>query len=110
MKILIPIICVCIFIYFLVGYIIAMILVALDDNPCGPMRFGDGPDELMVGVVTALWPILCPMLIIWLLWELIKFIGNKIAIIPISIALAIKYVLEKEKEKEIEEDESNSAS
>lgn len=54
MKILIPIICVCIFIYFLVGYIIAMILVALDDNPCGPMRFGDGPDELMVGVVTAL--------------------------------------------------------
>lgn len=48
------------------------------------------------------------MLIIWLLWELIKFIGNKIAIIPISIALAIKYVLEKE--KEIEEDESNSAS
>lgn len=103
MKILIPIICVCIFIYFLVGYIIAMILVALDDNPCGPMRFGDRPDELMVGVVTALQPILFPMLIIWLLWKLIRFIGNKVAVIPISIALGIKYVLKKDQNVKGEE-------
>lgn len=40
--------------YFLIGYIIAMILVALDDNPWGVMRFADRPDEVMVGVVTAL--------------------------------------------------------
>lgn len=52
MKILIPIICA--FGYFLVGYTIAMVLVALDDNPWGVMRFGDRPDEVMVGVVTAL--------------------------------------------------------
>lgn len=94
MKILIPIICV--FVYFLVGYIIAMILVALEDNPQGPMRFGDRPDEVMVGVVTALQPILFPMLIIWLLQELIRFIGNKLAVIPVSIALGIKYVLERD--------------
>lgn len=93
MKILIPIICG--FGYFLIGYIIAMILVALEDNPWGPMRFGDRPDEVMVGVVTVLQPILFPMLIVWLLWELIRFIGNKVAVIPVSIALGIKYALER---------------
>jgi len=106
MKILIPIICA--FGYLLIGYIIAMILVALDDNPWGVMRYANRPDEVMVAVVTALWPVLIPMFIIWLLWELIKFIGNKIVVIPISIALGIKCILEKNlKEKE---NESNSAS
>lgn len=94
MKILIPIICA--FGYFLVGYMIAIILVALDDNPWGVMRYANRPDEAMVAVVTAFWPVLIPMFIIWLLWELIKFIGNKIVVIPISIALGIKYILEKD--------------
>ena len=94
MKILISVIFA--FGYFLIGYIIAMILVALDDNPWGTMRYDNHPDEVMVAVVTALWPILIPMSIIWLLWELIKFIGNKIVVIPISIALGIKYILEKD--------------
>lgn len=101
MKILIPIICT--FGYFLIGYIIAMILVALDDDPWGYMRYANRPDEVMVAVVTVLWPVLIPMFIIWLLWELIKFIGNKIVVIPISIALGIKYVLEKDQNVKGEE-------
>ena len=94
MKILIPIICA--FGYFLIGYIIAIILVALDDNPWGTMRYANRPDEVMVAVVTVFYPVFIPMFIIWLLWELIKFIGNKMAVIPVSIALGIKYILEKD--------------
>jgi len=93
MKILIPAIIA--LGYLLIGYIIAMILVVLDDNPWGVMRYDNHPDTVMVAMITFLWPILIPMLAIWLLWKLIRFIGNKVAVIPISIALGIKYVLER---------------
>ncbi len=81
--------------YLLIGYIIAMVLVALDDEPQGIMRNDNHPDVVMVAIITFLWPALVPMFVLWLLWKLIKFIGNKIAVIPVSIALGIKYALER---------------
>ena len=99
MKILIP--AILIFMYLIVGYVVAAILLAIDflDNQ-------DSEQNLAMG--TIFQPCFAIIGILFLIAKIINYIGKRIAVIPVSIALGIKYVLEKNlKEKE---DESNSAS
>lgn len=87
MKILIP--AILIFVYLIVGYVVAAILLAID--------FLDNQDpEWNLAMGTIFQPCFVIIGILFLIAKIINYIGKKIAIIPVSIALGIKYVLERD--------------
>ena len=92
MKILIP--AILIFLYLIVGYVIAAVLLAIDflDNDEDPEQ------SLVFG--TIFWPWFIVIGMAFLIAKIISYVGKRIAVMPVSIALGIKYVLEKDKKKE----------
>lgn len=88
MKILIPIIC--IFVYLIIGYVITTILLAID--------FADWNDEpdMMLIFGTIFQPCSIIVIIFYLVMIIVSKIGKKLAVIPVSIALSIKYILERD--------------
>ena len=92
MKILIP--AILIFMYLIIGYVVTTVLFAVDfldqdDDPEFSLVFG-----------TMFWPWFVVIGMFFLIAKIISCIGKKIAVMPVSIALGIKYVLEKDKKKE----------
>lgn len=92
MKILIP--AFLIFVYLIIGYVVATVLLAVDF-----LDYDDDPEfSLVFGAL--FWPWFVVIGILFLIAKIISCIGKRIAVMPVSIALGIKYVLEKDKKKE----------
>lgn len=88
MKILIPVIL--IFVYLIVGYVVSTVLLAVDF-----LDQDDDPEfSLVFGAIFQPWFVIIGIL--FLIAKIISCIGKKLAVIPVSIALGIKYVLERD--------------
>lgn len=80
--------------YLLIGYTITSIMIALDFSD-----WAEDPDfSLFVG--TLIWPItIVPLIVILIIAKIISWLGRKIALYPVSIALIIKTMIERRNEK-----------
>lgn len=82
-KILIT--CAMIFAYLLIGYVIGIVMLAI----------GLSDYEEDVYITCIFWPFAIPIMAAAVVLTIVSIVGKKIAVLPVSIALAIKYVVEK---------------
>lgn len=76
--------------YLLIGYVITSIMVAL--NFCDWAEYPDF--SLFAG--TLMWPFMnIPLIVIFAIAKIIAWLGRKIAVYPVSIALIIKTIIER---------------
>lgn len=88
MKILIP--AILIFMYLIVGYVVTTVLLAVDF-----LDQDDDPEfSLVFGTIFQPWFVIIGIL--FLIAKIISCIGKKLAVIPVSVALGIKYMLERD--------------
>ena len=99
------------FLYLLFGYIFTTVLLALGEDFCEKIApwvtTYDVECSLMVGCT--LWPLMILLMVIIVFCKVISVIGNKIAVLPVTIALLIKYKIEKREdnnERKTDEEES----
>ena len=86
-----------ILVYLLIGYVITSVMTALDPN--------SWDDDLILFFGTVLWPIFTvPSIIISIVAKIVIWLGNKIAVYPISIALIIKSIIERKRKENSDED------
>lgn len=80
--------------YLLIGYVITSVMLALDFSD-----WADDPD-IMLLAGSLMWPILnIPIIVILIIAKIVIWLGNKIAVFPVSIALVIKTIIERRKGK-----------
>lgn len=92
MKILIP--AILIFVYLIIGYVVSTVLLAVDF-----LDQDDDPEfSLVFGTIFQPWFVIIGIL--FLIAKIISCIGKRMAVMPVSIALGIKYVLEKDKKND----------
>jgi len=90
-----------IFLYLLFGYIFTTVLLALGEDFCekiAPWITTIDPDfSLFIG--STLWPLMIFLMILIAFCKVVSIIGNKIAVLPVTIALLIKYKFEKKEDE-----------
>ena len=92
-----------IFLYILFGYIFTTVLLALGDDFCeniAPWVTTNDPGFSQFLGCT-LWPFMIFFTVIIAFCKVVSVVGNKLSILPVSIALAIKYMIDK---KEVKDD------
>lgn len=90
-----------IFLYLLFGYVFTTVLLALGDDFCekiAPWLTTHDPEgSLFLGCT--MWPIGIFLMVIIAFCKVVSMIGNKIAVLPVTIALLIKYKIDKKEEE-----------
>ena len=91
-----------IFLYFLFGYVLTTVLLSLGDDVCeriAPWATTNDVDfSLYLGCT--IWPFLIVLTILIAFCKIIDVIGKKLSILPVTIALTIKYMVDKKEGKE----------
>lgn len=86
-----------IFLYLLFGYIFTTVLLALGEDFCESIAPWistiDSNFSLFVG--STLWPLMIFLMVLIAFCKVVSVIGNKLAVLPVTIALLIKYKIEK---------------
>ncbi len=89
-----------IFLYLLFGYVFTTVLLSLGEDFCenvAPwLATNDVDFSLFIG--SSLWPFMIFLMIIIAFCKVVSMIGNKIAVLPVTMALLIKYKIEKKEE------------
>lgn len=89
-----------IFLYLLFGYVLTTVLLALGDDFCekiAPWVTTYDPElSLMLGCT--LWPLFIFLMVLIAFCKVVSVIGNKIAVLPVTIALLIKYKIDKKED------------
>ena len=88
-----------ILIYLLIGYVLTAVMIALD--------FSDWADEpdMMLLAGTLMWPFFnIPSIVISIVAKIVTWLGNKIAVYLVSIALIIKAIIERRRKEKLNED------
>lgn len=89
-----------IFLYSLFGYIFTTVLLALGEDFCENIApwitTNDVNFSLTLGCT--LWPFMIFLMIIIAFCKVVSVIGDKLAILPVTIALFIKYMIEKKED------------
>lgn len=89
-----------IFLYMLFGYIFTTVLLALGEDFCEEVAPWittlDPGFSLFVG--STLWPFFIFLMILIAFAKVVSIIGNKLSVLPVTIALFIKYIIEKKEE------------
>lgn len=103
-----------VFLYLLFGYIFTTVLLALGEDFCEDvapwLTTNDVGFSLLLG--SSLWPLIIFLMIIIAFCKVISVIGDKMAVLPVTIALLIKYKIDKKEvrnERETDEEESEKA-
>ena len=90
-----------IFLYSLFGYVFTTVLLSLGEDFCdniAPWINTDDPDfSLFIG--STLWPFMIFFMILIAFCKVVCAIGNKLSVLPVTIALLIKYKIEKKEDE-----------
>lgn len=76
------------FVYLVVGYVTTIVIAALEEEDIG--------DEIESFGVWLMWPFL---IVIYVLMKLIPWVGKKVALVPVMIAIWIRLWCEEQAEK-----------
>ena len=89
-----------IFLYLLFGYIFTTVLLSLGEDFCEKIapwvNTYDVDFSLFVG--TSMWPFMIFFMILIAFCKVVVVIGKKLSVLPVTIALLIKYKFEKKEE------------
>lgn len=90
----------CIFLYLLFGYVFTTVLLSLGDDTCGSiapwLTTNDPGFSLFLG--SSMWPFMIFLMILIAFCKIVSVVGNKIAVLPVTIALLIKYKINKKED------------
>lgn len=79
--------CAMVFGYLLIGYVIGTVILAI----------GLSDYEEDVYITCIIWPLVILMMAVAVVLTIVDIVGKKMAVLPVSVALVIKYFVEKKK-------------